>query len=90
MSNINQATVGMCHALARLDEIGCIVREAHATAEGEVWVEIAKPSAGQRDALKPISTRDRLIPGWIVYECEGMGITGAVVRWESKVLREGV
>ena len=88
--SVNQATIGMCHALARLDALGCLVREAHATAGGEVWVTISKPTSGQRDALKPISTRDRLVPGWIIFECEGLGIPGAVVRWESRMAREGV
>ena len=88
--SVNQTTIAMCHALARLDAIGCLVREAHACSGGEVWVTIAKPSAGQRAALLPISTRDRLVPGWIIFECEGLGIPGAVVRWESKMAREGV
>ena len=90
MNDTNHVAMGMCHALARLQDIGCRVREAYVPEKGQAWVTISKPSAGQRDALKPISTRDRLIPGWIVYECEGLGITGAVVRWESRMAREGV
>ena len=90
MSDINHVAMGMCHALARLQDIGCRVKAAYVPEKGQAWVEIAKPTAGQRDALKPISTRDRLTPGWIVYESEGLGIPGAIVRWESRMVREGV
>ena len=90
MSEINHVAMGMCHALARLQDIGCRVKAAYVPEKGKAWVEIAKPTAGQRAALLPISTRDRLVPGWIIFECEGLGIPGAVVRWESRMVREGV